>query len=308
MPFGRGYGGGSGRWIIAAVIAVVGLIGYFSLPKVKNPETGETYRRAMSVDEQKALGLQAAPQLIGQMGSVLDPKTNLHAALVREVGQRLVRNSGASKSPFADNFNFYLVKNDDMINAFALPGGQIAITTGLYGRLDNEAQLAGVLGHEIGHVIAEHSAQQMGKGKLAQMLATAAAVGASGEEGAGRYAGVAAAMAAQMATLKYGREDEAQSDDIGLRYMTEAGYHPQGMLGVMQVLQEASKGPKQPEFLSSHPHPETRLQTIRNYLEKNKHEIAKKNLTNGRSLREVGPGIGTGGRSGAPAKSGKSPW
>src|SRR5687767_26129 len=139
--FGRGHGG-SGRWIIAAVIAVMGLVGYLTLPKVRNPETGETYRRAMSVDEQKALGLQAAPQLIGQMGSVLDHKTNPHAAFVSEVGRRLVRNSGAKNSPFADNFNFYLVKNDEMINAFALPGGQIAITTGLYGRLDNEAQLA----------------------------------------------------------------------------------------------------------------------------------------------------------------------
>jgi len=278
-------GGHRGRWIIAIVIALVGVIGYFAKEKVTNPETGESYRRAMNVDEQKALGLQAAKQMIPQMGGEVDPSRDQDAALVDEVGARLVRDTGAAKTEFADNFNFYLVDDPNTINAFALPGGQVSITRGLMNRLENEAQLAGVLGHEIGHVIAEHSAQQMAKGQLGQMIATAVGVGASGEDGAGRYAGVAAAMANQMVQLKYGREDESQSDDIGLKYMAQAGYDPAEMLGVMRILDEASKGGKQPEFMSSHPHPQTRIDTIKAFLEKNKDELAKLKLTKGRDLR-----------------------
>src|SRR6478672_12259299 len=104
----RGRGGGA-RWIIAAVIALVGIIGYFSKEKVTNPETGETYRRAMKVDQQKAMGLEAAKQMIPETGRVLDPKTNADAAMVVEVGNRIVRESNAAKSPFADNFHFFLV-------------------------------------------------------------------------------------------------------------------------------------------------------------------------------------------------------
>lgn len=281
----RHRGGGGGRWIIAIAIALFGIVGYFMKEKVTNPETGESYRRAMNVDQQKALGLQAAQQMIPQMGGEVPPNRDADAALVDEVGARLVRQTGAAKTDFADNFNFYLVDDPNTINAFALPGGQISITRGLMNQLENEAQLAGVLGHEIGHVIAEHSAQQMAKGQLGQMLATAVGVGASGEDGAGRYAGVAAAMAAQMVNLKYGRDDESQSDEIGLKYMAQAGYDPAEMLGVMRILGEASKGGKQPEFMSSHPHPETRIETIKRFLEQRKDELAGLKLTKGRTLR-----------------------
>ena len=292
MPiFGNrgGFGGGGARWIIAAVIAVVGIVGYFAKEKVTNPETGETYRRAMNVDQQKALGLQAAPQMNQQFGGAEDPRSDPDAALVAEVGDRLVRGSGAAKTPFADSFRFHLLRDRKTINAFALPGGQISITRGLYERLDNEAQLAGVLGHEIGHVIAEHSAQQMAKGQLGQALATAAGIGSDSYGGA-----MAAQMANKMLQLKYGRDDERQSDTIGLRYMVDAGYHPEGMLGVMKVLAEAG-GSGTPGVMSSHPHPEERIKTIKAFLEQNADKLAQMDLTNGRSLR--GDRIERGGRA-----------
>ncbi len=288
----RGYGsrgGGGGRWLIAGIIALVGIIGYFAKEKVTNPETGESYRRSMNVDQQKVLGLQAAQQMIPQMGGEVPPSRDADAALVDEVGAKIVAQSRAAKTEFADNFNFYLVDDPNTINAFALPGGQISITRGLMNRLENEAQLAGVLGHEIGHVIAEHSAQQMAKGQLGQMLATAVGVGASGEDGAGRYAGMAAAMASQMVNLKYGRDDERQSDEIGLTYMVQAGYDPAGMLGVMKILKEAAGGGKQPEFMSSHPHPDTRIATIEKFLKDNEEELKKLPLTQGRDLAGDAP-------------------
>jgi len=94
-------------------------------------------------------------------------------------------------------------------------------------------------------------------------------------------------MANQMVQLKYGREDESQSDSIGLKYMMESGYDPRGMLGVMEVLKKAAGGGRQPEFLSSHPHPETRLATIDKFIKENEQEIAKRQLTMGRPLRAL---------------------
>ncbi len=284
MPFGfgnRGQGrGGSGRFIIAGILILVAVIGYFNKEKVTNPETGETYRRAMGVDQQKALGLQAAKEMIPQMGGQVDPRSNDAAALVSEVGRRLVANSDAAKSPFADNFNFFLIKDSNTINAFALPGGQVSITMGMYDRLDTEAQLAGVIGHEIGHVIAEHSAQQMAKGQLGQMIAAAVGVASDDQRGM-----IASQMANQMIQMKYGRDDERQSDDIGMRYMMQAGYNPEGMRGVMKVLIDASKGSRQPAMLASHPNPEERMKTVEKFLAENKDEMAKKTLTDGRRLR-----------------------
>jgi predicted Zn-dependent protease len=284
-PGGAPTGRRRGRLVIAALMVGFALISYFALPKVTNPETGESYRRAMSVDQQKALGLEAAKQMIPQMGGAADPDRDPDAALVRQVGGRIVQQTGAQTTPFADSFQFWLIEDPSTINAFALPGGQVSITRGLYNRLENEAQLAGVLGHEVGHVIAEHSAQQMAKGQLGQMIVGAVAVGASDEQGRGQSAAAAAAMANQMIQLSYGRDDERQSDDIGLRYMTQAGYDPHGMLGVMQVLKEAAGSGRQPEFLSSHPHPETRLETIQKYLEENRDELSRMTLTTGRTLR-----------------------
>jgi beta-barrel assembly-enhancing protease len=292
MPFGYGTQRGRGmnmRWIIAIVVAAVGIIGYLSKTKVTNPETGEQYRVAMTVDQEKALGLQAAKEMIPKMGGALDPRQNADAALVDEVGRRLVAQSGAAKSNYADNFNFFLVNDPETINAFALPGGQVSITVGLMNRLETEAQLAGVLGHEIGHVIAQHSAQQMAKGQLGQTIAMAVGIGASSEDGRGQYAAAAAQMANQMIQLKYGRDDERQSDEIGLKYMMQAGYHPEGMLGVMKVLKEASGGSRQPEFLASHPHPEERLATIQKFLEEHRDELANSKLTQGRPLHGRAP-------------------
>jgi predicted Zn-dependent protease len=204
---------------------------------------------------------------------------------VQEVGTKLVRNTDAGKkSPYRDSFQFHLLEHD-MLNAFALPGGQIFITTTLFNQLENEAQLAGVLGHEIGHVIHRHAAQQMAKGQLGQSLVGAVAVGASDERGRGQMATMAAAMAAQMLQLKYGRNDESQSDSTGVDYMAQAGYDPREMLGVMTVLKNASKGRGGPEFMQSHPLPDTRLAEIKQLVEKRFTPEQLAQLSKGRSLK-----------------------
>ena len=191
------------------------------------------------------------------------PSQDPRAGLVEEVGRRLVRNSDARKSPYVDNFHFHLLRDPKTVNAFALPGGQVFITEGLLNRLENEAQLAGVLGHEIGHVINRHSAQQMAKGQLGQLLTVAVGVGASGGDDRGRNAQIVAAMVNQMSQLQFSREDESEADHYGLKYMAEAGYDPSAMLDVMKILKQASGGKHPPEILATHPLPETRLEADR---------------------------------------------
>ena len=276
-------GGLNLRWVAAAVLALIAVATYFFNTQV-NPVTGEKQHVAMSVDQEKALGLEAAPQMARKMGGVLEPAEDPRARLVADVGRRIVERSDAAKSPYIGNFHYYLLNDNETINAFALPGGQIFITAALFDKLGDEAQLAGVLGHETGHVICRHSAQQMAKGQLGQMLAVAVGIGASDDRGGGRGAQMAALMANQMLQLRYGREDESQADAFGLRYMAQAGYDPSAMLGVMQVLKEASKGGRQPEFLSTHPLPESRLREIEAILKKTYPEGVPDSFTKGRPL------------------------
>jgi predicted Zn-dependent protease len=257
-----------GRLLIAAVIAIGGLIAFMSRTEV-NPVTGEKQHIAMNVDQEKALGLEAAPQMAQQMGGIIDPRSDPDAMKVSQLGQLLVSRSDAGKSPYVDNFHFFLLKDPQTVNAFALPGGQIFITRALYDRLQNEAQLAGVLGHEIGHVINRHAAEHMAKGQLGTALVTAVGIGASDERGRGQMAAYAAAMANQMLQLKYSRGDELEADKYGLMYMTQTGFTPGAMLEVMRILQEASGGRGGSEIMATHPNPEARIEQIQSYLQQN---------------------------------------
>lgn len=272
-----------GRLVIAGIIALVGFISYMSQTQI-NPVTGEKQHVAMSVDQEMALGLQAAPRMAQQMGGDVSPSEDPKAALVDEVGRRIVQNSDARKSPYVENFHFHLLRDPKTVNAFALPGGQVFITEGLMNRLQNEAQLAGVLGHEIGHVIARHSAQQMAKGQLGQILTVAVGVGADDDRGRGRNAQMVAAMVNQMTQLRYSRTDESEADHYGLKYMAEAGYDPRAMLEVMKILKQASGGQSPPEFLATHPLPETRLEQIDEEIRKDYPNGIPSRLTLGRSL------------------------
>lgn len=285
-----GYGGDSGRnsgqkarLLIALAVAGIGFLIYMSRTQV-NPVTGEKQHIAMSVDQEKALGLQAAPEMAAKMGGTIDPTHDRRAAAVAEVGRRLVEMSDASRSPYVGNYHFRLLNDPETINAFALPGGQVFITLGLYEKLETEAQLAGVLGHEIGHVVSRHSAQQMAKGDLGRMLAMAVGIGASGQDDSGRNAQMVAAMVNQMTQLHFSREDETQADGFGLRYMAQSGYDPHAMLDVMKVLQKASGGSHQPEILATHPLPETRLQEISAVLDKTYPNGVPEELRRGRTL------------------------
>lgn len=267
------------RLILAVVIALAGLFSYYGM-REQNPVTGEMQSVAgITPSQEVALGLQSAPQMAAQFGG-LDPDRNA-VSLVARVGSGLASRSAASQTPY--QFDFHLLADARTVNAFALPGGQIFITRALLDRLENEAQLAGVLGHEAGHVVARHGAEHIAKSQLSQLLVGAAGVAASdpNDPNQARQVSQIAAFAAQMANLKYGREDELEADTLGVRFMSEAGYDPRALIEVMKILEQAGGGGRSPEFLSSHPNPGNREEVIRVEIEKRFPDGVPTNLTEG---------------------------
>ncbi|MDQ4139918.1 MAG: M48 family metallopeptidase [Bacteroidota bacterium] len=251
--------GGIFRYIIALIIAAFSVLAYWC-KREENPVTGEMQHIDMTVDQEIALGLQAAPQMAAQYGGLHPDKEA--AARVKEIGQRIVQQTDAGKTPY--QFDFHLLADEQTINAFALPGGQIFITAGLLSKLKTEGQVAGVLGHEIGHVVARHSAQQLAKAKLTQGLPGAAGVATYDPDNPRSVAGpIAAAAIAKLMTLKYGRDDELQSDNLAVRFTTTAGYDPRSMIEVMNILASSRGGASStPEFFQTHPNPENRIVKI----------------------------------------------
>lgn len=246
------------RIIIGVVIALIAVITYF-MKSDENPVTGEKQKVSLTVDQEIKLGLKSAPEMIREFGGEY-PDSKLQS-YVDKVGGKLVNSTEAGKSPY--KFEFHLLADGNTVNAFALPGGQIFITYALLSRLKTEDQLAGILGHEIGHVVNRHSAEHIAKQELTEGLIQATDI-ATGDPGMiSRFIG-------NMVNMKYGREDELESDDYGVKYMIEAGYKPEAMIDVMNILKEASGGGNQPEFMSSHPSPDNRVEKLREVIAKYK--------------------------------------
>jgi len=259
-------GSAGGRLILALVLAVVAIAGYcMSTRNEYNPITDENQRISLTVQEEIALGLQSAPQMEAEFGG-LDPDQNLQAT-VNEIGEKIVQASEAKDTEYP--FEFHLLADTQTINAFALPGGQVFITRALLNLLDTEGEVAGVLGHEIGHVVGRHSAEQIAKSQLIEGLAGAAGVGLYDPQNP--QSATAAQMAmivGSMINMKYGRDDELQSDRLGVEFLAEAGYDPRAMIKVMEILESASDGARQPEFMSTHPNPGNRIEEIQQEIDK----------------------------------------
>ncbi len=272
-----------GRLLLGLLIAAVSLIGYYSVRQI-NPITGESQHIALTREQEVAIGLQSAPEMAQQFGGV-DPDESIQAD-VAAVGARIASRSIAGQTPY--QFSFHVLRDPETVNAFALPGGPIFITRGLLQRFQNEAQLAGVLGHEMGHVIARHSAAQIAKSQLAQGLVTAVGAAGSDDRGGGQRAAQIAAVVAQMMQLKYSRGDETQADTLGVRLMSEAGYDPRALLEVMRILAESSGGNRTPEFMSSHPDPGNRSEVIQQAINSRFPDGVPETLTLGRTVKVSG--------------------
>ncbi|TCK67334.1 peptidase M48-like protein [Winogradskyella wandonensis] len=244
------------RLLIGLAVVVFAFIRRCSQQET-NPYTGRVQAISLSPEQEIAIGLQSAPGMAQQHGG-LHPD-NRYQALVDNVGQKLVNNSIAKNTPY--KYDFHLLADDKTINAFALPGGQCFITYALFSKLQNEDQLAGVLGHEIGHVLGKHSNERITDSKFWQTLV----MGASAID-----FGAVAQQYGQGKLLANGRDDELESDELGVLFMIKAGYNPEEMIGVMQILKDAAGPNRVPEFQSTHPDPENRIQKIREAISKYK--------------------------------------
>ncbi len=221
-----------------------------------NPYTGRSQHITMDADQEIAIGLQSAPQMAQQHGG-LYPDERLQS-FVKAVGNKLVQNSIARETPY--KFDFHLLADDRSINAFALPGGQCFITYALFSQL-NEGQLAGVMGHEIGHVIGRHSAERIADSNTWKTATMGATVGA------GDLGNILGGIG-QNTLLKNGRGDELESDELGVLFMIQSGYDPNEMIQVMKILKAAAGPNRVPEFQSTHPDPENRIEKIREAIQK----------------------------------------
>lgn len=245
-------------WALLAAVAVFGpVLGGCA----SNPVTGERNLMLLSPADEVQIGREAAPQVLAEMGG--EYRDPVIAEYVASVGQRVAEPAKQPDLPY--EYSFTVVDND-MVNAFALPGGPIMITRGMLFKMRDEAELAGVLAHEVTHVAARHSAQQLSRQMGISFLVSLAGIIGSRSDGGGAYAGDLAKVVGQLVSLSYSREQEAEADRYGLDYMTRARYNPTGMVDVMKLLQEESGGGG-PEFLQTHPNPENRIEIIRERIE-----------------------------------------
>jgi predicted Zn-dependent protease len=241
--------------ITTAALLVVAII-VTAASCTTNPATGKRILNFMPVDQEIRLGSEAAPEFLKEYGGEV-PSAEV-TRYVRQLGQKLAAESERPDLPWE-----FHVPNTPVINAFALPGGKVFITRGLMERLQNEAQLAGVLGHEIGHVTAQHINQRMSQAAVVQGgAAVVGGVGAATDNDYLKALGLGTGVVGTGYLLKFSRDQESEADALGVRYMTRLDYNPLGQVQVMRILAEASSGGRPPEFLATHPYPETRISRL----------------------------------------------
>ena len=236
------------RWVLAVSVGLVGC--------AVNPATGSRQLSLISESREIEMGREADPQIVASMGVVENRALNSY---VEALGKGLAAGSERPALPWS-----FRVVDDPVVNAFALPGGYIYVTRGILAHLESEAELAGVLGHEIGHVTARHSVNQMSRQQIQQV---ALGVGSILSEDVRGVSGLLQG-GLQLVNLRYSRGDESQSDELGFRYMTAAGYDAAGLVGVFQTLAAVSggEGDRAPQWSLTHPYPENRETHIQELL------------------------------------------
>lgn len=239
---------------LAASLAAVALGGALAAACATNPATGERQLSLIGEGQEIEMGRQTAAQVESTMGLYGDPDLQ---GYMEEIGLEIARASERPDLPWS-----FEVADEPVINAFAAPGGFIFFTRGILAHFNSEAELAAVLGHEIGHVTARHSVERLSKQQLAQVGLGVGAVLSDEIAAVGDVLGAGLGVL----FLKFSRDDERQSDRLGFRYMSEQGYDPREMADVFQMfrrMSESGDGGGVPGWLSTHPTPADRIEEIR---------------------------------------------
>lgn len=262
---------------LAALIAAVPLVFENC---ARNPVTGKRQVALISEEQEIAMGKEADPAIIAQYG--LYENKDLQA-FINEKGKQM---AAVSHRPEL-NYQFRIV-DSDILNAFAVPGGYVYFTRGIMAAFNNEAEFAGVLGHEIGHITARHTVAQQSK----QMLGQIGLIGGMILSPTIAQMGQAASQGLGLLFLKFGRDAERESDRLGVEYSTKIGYDASQMAGFFTILERqgaASGADELPNFLSTHPNPGERNQTVAKLAQEWKAKTPQANYKVGRNeyLRRI---------------------
>jgi predicted Zn-dependent protease len=256
--------GALGRYLrVSALVLVLGIVLSVAFDGcARNPVTGEKEFSVISEKDEIALGTGAYGGAIAEVGGQYNDA--VLSAYITDIGTRLSQVSHRPQLPYE-----FTVVGTSMMNAFALPGGKICITTGLLSKCDNEAQVAGVLGHEIGHVTARHAAKAISRAYLFQIPLVVGAIYAN-EKGKGEELVALGAIGAGLLQLKYSRDQESQADGLGMVYSAKAGYNPDGVVQMLEVLQAAHESePSAVEgWFLTHPLTSSRIEDAKQMLSK----------------------------------------
>lgn len=220
------------------------------------PLTGRSQLLLTSESEETKLGLTSYQEVLQKEKLSTNPAEN---ALVQKVGRRIADATG--KTDY--QWEFKVIDNDKTLNAFCLPGGKVAVYTGILKVTRDEAGLATVIGHEVAHAIARHGGERMSQQMVVSGLTTVAALSTSDPGRRTLYQGLLGAGASVGVLLPYSRLQESEADRMGLIYMAKAGYDPHASIAFWQRMTEAGKGQaKPPELLSTHPADTTRIRQL----------------------------------------------
>jgi len=241
-------------------VALLGLIAALS-GCATVPYTNRSQFIMMSESEDLALGADAYRQVLTQAKIERDPR---FTEPLQRVGQRIA--AVADKPSY--KWEFVVIDDPNQVNAFCLPGGKVAVYTGLFPVARDEDGLAVVIGHEVAHALARHGAERMSTGTALNVLGAAVAIGAGTQGGAAQQAAMSAyGLGAQVGVaLPFSRSQESEADQIGLILMAKAGYDPAAGIGLWQRMERASGGKGPPEWLSTHPAPTTRQDDMRGWI------------------------------------------
>ncbi len=248
--------------ITATVILALLFIGC-----TKAPITGRSQFIMVSPQQEMALGLKSAQQVLKTEKISTNPQQN---AMVKRVGQRIAQ-IASTEYPTAKNFawEFFVIDKDNEPNAFCLPGGKVFVYSGIFKYIANDDELAAVMGHEIGHALARHGAERMSRGELAQVTGQVLGAVMQGRANPENTAAVMQAfgIGTQLGVmLPHSRIQEYEADHIGLVLMAKAGYNPQAALTFWKKFSQSGETP--PEYLSTHPAPQHRIEQIKALLPK----------------------------------------
>lgn len=248
------------RWSFLASVSGFVLLALAGCQTV--PYTGRSQLQLLSEPEETRMGFQAYREILKKSRISRDPALN---AMVTRVGTRIAAATGRTDLPW----EFTVIDDNRQINAFALPGGKVAVYTGILPITRDDAGLAAVLGHEIGHVIAHHGGERISQELLVQagLTATMAALSRGDPQTVRSVGSLLGAGASVGVILPWSREQESEADHLGLIFMAKAGYDPHAALDLWRRMDEASRGRGEPpEFLSTHPSHGTRIRQIEQWL------------------------------------------